>query len=99
MKGDELRRVARIVEANDCVRKCGRILSLYLGPHDLLVTLDVTFEDGLDRDAIDRAVDSIEFDIVKAFPQTTRIFVEPENLHATEAAAKRATKIIQEKRR
>ena len=96
LKGEELRQLARIVEANEGVRKCGRILSLYLGPHDLLVTLDVTFDESLNRDAIDRVVDRVEHDIVAAFPQTTRIFIEPENLQATEAAALRARRLIQE---
>ena len=94
LNGEELKRLARIVEANPNVAKCGRILSLYLGPHDLLVTLDVTFEDTVDRTSIDHTIDSIERAIVAAFPQTTRIFIEPENLITTQADAKRAVKMI-----
>lgn len=94
LNGEELRRLARIVEANPNVRKCGRILSLYLGPHDLLVTIDVTFEDAVDRESIDHTIDSIERAIVAAFPQTTRIFIEPENLDATSASARRAAALI-----
>ena len=94
LKGDELVRVARIVEADPRVHKCGRILSLYLGPQDLLINIDVTFEEKASRDAIDEAIDGIEREIVRAFPQTTRIFVEPENLHATHAGAERAKELI-----
>ena len=91
---DELKRLAKIVEANPNVVKCGRILSLYLGPHDLLVTIDVTFADTIDRGLIDHTIDSIERAIVAAFPQTTRIFIEPENLDITQAAAERTAKLI-----
>ena len=98
LQGDELVQVARIVEADPRVHKCGRVLSLYLGPQDLLVTIDVTFEEKASRDAIDEAVDGIEREIVRAFPQTTRIFIEPENLHATHAGAERAKELIYGKR-
>ena len=86
----ELIEVGRIVDGNPQVRKCGRILSYYLGPQDLLMAIDVTFDDDATLDSIDEAIDSIEREIVRAFPQTTRIFIEPENLHVTQAAAQRA---------
>ena len=89
---EELRRVETLVEEQPSVRKCGRILSLYLGPHDLLVTIDVTFDESASRNEIDHAIDSIERSIVREFPQTTRIFIEPENLRATQAGALRRAK-------
>ncbi len=99
LNGEELRHVAHIVEENPRVTKCGRILSLYLGPHDMLLTIDVTFDENAARNDIDEAIDSIERCIVTAFPQTTRIFIEPENLEATRAAAQRASKLIASMRR
>ena len=99
MDADELQHVARIVESNPHVTKCGRILSLYLGPHDMLLTIDVTFDERAARNDIDDAIDSIERGIVVAFPQTTRIFIEPENLDATQAAARRTSKLIEAMRR
>ena len=96
---DELRRIANMVDANEDVQKCGRILSLYLGPNDLLVTLDVTFAKTLSRDDIDSAIDRIEYEIVSAFPQTTRIFIEPENLIVTEKAARRGEMLVKRGKR
>ena len=43
---------------------------------------------------VSEAIDGIERGIVRAFPQTTRIFIEPENLHATHAGAERAKELI-----
>ena len=94
LKPDELVNVARIVTADPRVRSCGRILSLYLGPQDLLLTIDVTFDEQADRDSIDEAIDGIEREIVRAFPQTTRIFIEPENLHVTSVDAEHAKELI-----
>lgn len=87
----EVIEVMGIVEAEPHVSKCGRVLSYYLGPHDLLLTIDVTFDEESDRNQIDGAIDAIERAIVRAFPQTTRIFIEPENLDATQSAANRVT--------
>ena len=83
---EELQRVEAVVEADPNVVECGRILSLYLGPHDLLLTIDVTFDETAGRDSIDRSIDAIERGIVRELPQTTRIFIEPENLRTTSAA-------------
>ena len=89
LSASELLEVESLVESEPNVVECGRVLSLYLGPHDMLLTIDATFDESSDRNAIDQAIDNIERSIVRAFPQTTRIFIEPENLRATSIAAKR----------
>ena len=94
LRADEIREVTRIVEENPHVVECGRVLSYYLGPRDLLVAIDATFEEHAQHDVIDDAIDTIERGIVRAFPQTTRIFIEPENLRATQAASLRIRKLI-----
>ena len=43
LDADEVNDVVFIAESDPAVIKCGRVLSLYLGPEDLLVNLDVTF--------------------------------------------------------
>ena len=96
LSASELRRVGAIVEEDPHVLKCGRVLSLYLGPHDMLLTIDATFDEEADRNAIDQSIDDVERAIVREFPQTTRIFIEPENLRATQAAAKRISERIAE---
>ena len=83
----ELGEIEKIVEAGEHVTECGRILSLYLGPNDLLIAIDATFEPDIDRDEIDHSINAIERAIVRAFPQTTRIFIEPEDLRTTRRAA------------
>jgi len=55
-------------------------LTLHLGPEDVLVNLNVHFEDGLSTDDLERAVDEIEKRIRKAVPTARRIFIEAESL-------------------
>lgn len=95
MHADELREIERIVEADPQIIECGRILTLYLGPDDLLVTLDATFAEGSTRDDIDAAIDRVERGIVSAFPQARRIFIESENLRDTRAGAERIRQSIE----
>ncbi len=99
LRADEIMEVIRLVEEDPRVVKCGRVLSYYLGPYDLLMTIDVTFGEHLDRDAIDDAIDAAERRIVRFAPQTTRIFIEPEDLQATRAAAARIEQLIEEEKR
>jgi len=49
--------------ANLAVIKCGRVLSLYLGPDDLLINLDVTFRDDLAEGEVLMAIDRIEEEV------------------------------------
>ena len=62
----------------------------------MLMAVDVTFDQSCNRDSIDGAIDSLERDIVRAFPQTTRIFIEPENLADTQAGARRLAEGVAE---
>ncbi len=78
---DEVKDVVFIVESDPAVIKCGRVLSLYLSPDDLLINLDVTFKDDLGEGGVLMATDRIEDEIMSEYPQTTRIFIEAESLN------------------
>lgn len=78
---DEVNDIVFIVESDPAVIKCGRVLSLYMGPEDLLVALDVTFREDLGEGGVLMAIDRIEEEVMSEYPQTTRIFVEPESLN------------------
>lgn len=99
LSDDDLKQAKQIIEADPHVEKCGRILSLYLGPDDLLIAADITFVGDIDGEEIDGIIDGIERDLVRAFPQTTRIFIEPEDLEATGADEKRIAAHMASQRR
>jgi divalent metal cation (Fe/Co/Zn/Cd) transporter len=80
LRAPEVQEVREVVRQSPKVVECGRILSLYLGPADLLVTIDVTFESGITSDEVMLVTDEIEGRIVARFPQATRIFIESESL-------------------
>ena len=78
---EEVKDVVSIVEDDPATIKCGRVLSMYLGPEDMLMNLDVTFRENLSEGEVLMAIDRIEEEIIDGYPQTTRIFIEAESLN------------------
>lgn len=80
MNHDELEEIQQMVEADEAVARCGRILTLYMGPSELVVTIDAGFKPTKSAGEILSAVDRIEDRIRTRFPQATRVFIEAESL-------------------
>ncbi|WP_028582270.1 cation diffusion facilitator family transporter [Desulfogranum japonicum] len=72
--------IMEILRNEDCITDFSRPLSLYLGPRQVLVNLDVHFKDDLCPDEIEQAIDRIESQIKTALPIVNRIYIEAENL-------------------
>ncbi len=62
------------------VEKCGSLMTMHLGPADILVNLDVEFTDMLSTDELEDTIDTIEIRIKKAVPTVKRIFIEAESI-------------------
>ena len=77
---DEIGEVQRMVESDEAIVRCGRILSLYMGPNNLVITVDANFDPARSADEVLAAVDRIEAKIKDRFPETKSVFVEAENL-------------------
>lgn len=81
LRREEIEDVVFIVESDPAVIKCGRVLSMYMAPNDLLLNLDVTFDDELDEGDVLQAIDRIEAELVDDYPQCSAIFIEVESLN------------------
>ncbi len=77
---DELADIRRRVEADPAVERAGDILTMYLGPHDLLINMGVCFAPGAGAEAMHAAIRRIEADLQKAYPETHRVYIEAESL-------------------
>jgi divalent metal cation (Fe/Co/Zn/Cd) transporter len=56
------------------------ILTMHLGPEDILVNLDINFVDDLSTDQVEEAIDKVERAIQEQLPAVKKIFVEPESI-------------------
>ncbi|MDH3539383.1 MAG: cation transporter, partial [Acidimicrobiia bacterium] len=61
------------------VESIGRLLTMHMGPKDIVVNLDVDFHSGLTVDEVERAIDEIEVAVRAVAPHVTQIFVELES--------------------
>jgi cation diffusion facilitator family transporter len=58
------------------VRDVGRILSMYIGPDDVLVTMDLDFEDGTEAADAAAAIAAVERQVRDRYPMIKRLFIE-----------------------
>lgn len=72
--------IHEIVVGDPAVERARRPLTMHLGPHEVLVNLDVQFRKTLTADEIEQAVDRLETAIRRRHPDVARIFVEVESL-------------------
>lgn len=71
------------------IDECGRLMTMHLGPDDILVNLEVDFSDGLSTSELEAVVDRIEREIKKAVPAVKKIFIEAESIKKGTAVAKK----------
>jgi cation diffusion facilitator family transporter len=69
-----------IVRADPQVAEVGPILSMYNGPQDLLLNLEVEFRAGISADDVQAAVRRIEDAVTARYPEIKRIFIEVSSL-------------------
>jgi cation diffusion facilitator family transporter len=78
----------RIVGGDPAVTAVNEILTLQLGPADVLVTVSIDFRPELDSNEVEAAVSRIEQTIKTAHPEVRRIFIEAQAwLDSTRRAA------------
>jgi cation diffusion facilitator family transporter len=74
----EVRREIRsAIESCDNVDEIRDLLTMHVGPEDILVNVEIAFSDGLDTDGVEDAIRDVEQRIEEAVPHVAKIFVEP----------------------
>lgn len=82
MKHQSLDELRDIVEADDRVISCGRILTMYMGPEDLLIAIDATFKTELSAHEVLLTVDDLERRLHARWPQAHSVFIEAESMRS-----------------
>ena len=73
------------------IRQCGSLLTMHLGPDDILVNIDAEFVDGLSTDELETAIDRIESRVKEAVPAATKIYIEAKAVKKELAGAKKTS--------
>lgn len=77
---EKLELIEQILEDDPRVAAYRRPLSLYFGPSEVLVNLDVHFVNDLTSNQIEETVDRIEKRIKQALPNVNRIYIEADTI-------------------
>jgi len=84
---DELADIRRRVESDPAVERAGDILTMYMGPHELLVNMGVCFVAGTTAEQMHESIRRIEADLRSVYPETNRVYIEAESLPAEATGA------------
>jgi len=76
IRPETARAIRSIALAQPKVRDVGRVLSMYVGPDDVLVTMDLDFDDGTAAADAGAAIAAVERQVRERYPMIKRLFIE-----------------------
>jgi cation diffusion facilitator family transporter len=82
-----IRRVKEIITADPSVDKVGDLLTMQLGPNQVLLTVNIQFQRGLNLQQLQSAIERIENRVREHEPTIERIFIEAESFKQNAAPA------------
>ena len=74
--------IRSIARAQPHVRDVGRILSMYMGPEEVLVTVDLDFDPGTRTEEAAAVITVIQQQVPARYPMIQRLFIEAGEAHA-----------------
>jgi divalent metal cation (Fe/Co/Zn/Cd) transporter len=76
IRPETARAIRGIALAQPKVRDVGRVLSMYVGPDDALVTMDLDFDEGTAAAEAATAIAAVEKQVRARYPMIKRLFIE-----------------------
>ena len=76
IRPETARAICSIALAQPKVRDVGRVLSMYVGPDDALVTMALDFDDGTAATEAAAAIAAVEKQVRELYPMIKRLFIE-----------------------
>lgn len=76
VRPETARAIRELAMAQPSVKEVGRVLSMYIGPDQVLAIVDVNFKDDTDTGEAAEAIAAIERQVRARFPMIKRLFIE-----------------------
>lgn len=73
--------IRRIAEAEPAVEKALKILTIHIGPHDILLTLELKFIQNISASELRSTIRRIRDNVREKYPDITRVFYEATSLY------------------
>ena len=84
----EREHIRRVICSMPEIEGCGQLLTMHMGPDDILVNMEVEFLDDLSTDQMEAVIDRVEMEVKKVVPEVTKIFIEAQSLKKKSAHPK-----------
>ncbi|MDH5750664.1 MAG: cation diffusion facilitator family transporter, partial [Rhodospirillales bacterium] len=81
-----VRSISKAALAQAGVDSVNEVLTMHLGPEDILVNLSLDFADGLKADQVEAAIAGLEVAIKAEHPEVKRIFIEAQSAESHRSA-------------
>jgi len=72
--------VRTIVASGDRIKAINEILTMHMGPEDILLTLSIDFAGNMDSDQVEATISDMERRIKDAYPEIKRVFIEAQSI-------------------
>lgn len=69
-----------IIVGDSRVKQTNELLTLHLGPTDVLLNLSIDFIDEIDANGVEAAISELEAEIKSLFPEVSRVFIEAQSV-------------------
>ena len=80
--------IRAIIRSDPAVEGVGELLTMQLGPNDVLLTVNIRFKRGLDVPQLEATIDRLESRIRQKEPSVRRIFIEADSLRSSSPRAR-----------
>ena len=68
--------INQIIDESHGIKHVNEVLTLHLGPEDILLNVSLDFEDDLSSGEVEEAISALESRIKQMFPEIRRVFIE-----------------------
>ncbi len=75
-----VRGIRAIAHSTEGVAGINELLTMHLGPEDILATISLDFVDGISSEQVEALISTLEQDIKQSYPDVTRVFIEAQSL-------------------
>ena len=83
----DLQKIWEILSSRENVLNFNQPLSMFLGPNEILLNVDIMFDDKMTTDEIEAEIDEIEKRITASIPKINRIYIEAEAISKSDIPA------------
>ncbi|MAF47567.1 MAG: cation diffusion facilitator family transporter [Rhodospirillales bacterium] len=72
--------VRALVSTSGGINAINEVLTMHMGPEDILLTLSVDFSGDMDSDEVEAAISDMESRIKETYPEIKRVFIEAQSI-------------------